>query len=210
MQRISFVAACEFLLMFPGVYLKVTSIWERVWDCFVFFPLFTCPIFMPVQMIAQTPNNILTVYRRPMSCFDRKPPKTSKRVHTGSKQGCPCCVFFITYAKVNHSSMLMFVEFPEFFTTVIQGDSVSRPAGSSEGDQCGMFIVRLYQQSTVLYQRCLQMMALGVEIMCVNLVLFHTSEGFLPQLNAFPYVISLLTSHQCIFNRLYKTYLLTE
>lgn len=38
MQRISFVAACEFLLMFPGVYLKVTSIWERVWDCFVFFP----------------------------------------------------------------------------------------------------------------------------------------------------------------------------
>lgn len=38
MQRNSFVASCDFLWMFPGVYLKVTSIWERVWDCFVLSP----------------------------------------------------------------------------------------------------------------------------------------------------------------------------
>ena len=118
MQRISFVAACEFLLMFPGVYSKVTSIWERVWDCFVFFPFPHVQSSCPYKWLHKLLPKHLTVYRRPTSCFDRKPPKTSKRVHTGSKQGCPCCVF-ITYAKVNHSSMLMFMELPEFFTTVI-------------------------------------------------------------------------------------------
>lgn len=38
MQKISFVAYCVYLLMFLWVYSKVTSIWERVWSCFVNSP----------------------------------------------------------------------------------------------------------------------------------------------------------------------------
>lgn len=50
---------------------------EIVWDCFV-NSHFARLIFVLIQMIAQTPNNILAVYMTQKNCFDRKPPNIAK------------------------------------------------------------------------------------------------------------------------------------